>query len=96
MLSLTYSVAFGPDLSRQARLSLQPVVSTVQDSLLRLDRSSRRLHLASGRQIDYDLLLVHVDRDKPVLPASVPCEKRVDEVSGVGYRRMSCAKMFCT
>ncbi len=55
------------DQARNARMSLKPLATTVQDSLSVLDPAARRLHLSSGRHLDYDFLLLLVDRDKPVL-----------------------------
>ena len=80
MISSGIPALFCSDVSRQARLSFQPLVSTVQDTVAWLDRQARRLHLASGRHLDYDFLLLHVDRDKPVLPISIPPGRRVQEV----------------
>jgi hypothetical protein len=61
-------------------MRLKPLAKTVQDSLLVLDPAARRLHLSSGRHLDYDFLLLLVDRDKPVLHSSLSLGKIVAQV----------------
>jgi hypothetical protein len=71
---------FCPDQARNARMSLKPLAMTMQDSLSVLDPAARRLHLSSGRHLDYDFLLLLVDRDKPVLHRSLSFGKIVAQV----------------
>jgi hypothetical protein len=70
-------------------MSLKPLAMTVQDSLSVLDPAARRLHLSSGRHLDYDFLLLLVDRDKPVLHRSLSLEKIVAQVCEINICKLT-------
>ncbi len=70
-------------------MSLKPLAKTVQDSLSVLDPAARRLHLSSGRHLDYDLLLLLVDRDKPVLHSSLSLGKIVAQVCEINICKLT-------
>jgi hypothetical protein len=58
-------------------------VRSVQDRVVKLDRQNRQLQLISGRHLGYDFLLLHVERDKPVPPATIPQQRRIEEARNI-------------